>query len=164
MLDFEQVLQQYNPMISATMRKLNIYKDHGYFKQVAIVALWQAWQRYDQKQGHFAPFAAKSIRGAMLDSLKKENFNSNHIVYVADEVLEFHAQEMIVHGEQWSEEMENALRQLTEKELQFVQWFYVEKRSQVECASLAGVTVGGIKKRRERMLMKLRDALTHHKG
>ncbi|MBO0602533.1 hypothetical protein I2483_12775 [Sporosarcina sp. E16_3] len=71
MMNFEDVLEQYEPMISASIRKLNIYRDHENFRQAARVALWQAWNRFDDAKGNFTPFAYRSIRGAMLDELKK---------------------------------------------------------------------------------------------
>ena len=51
---FEDVLTQYEPMISATLRRLNIYRDHESFRQTGRVALWQAWTRYEEGKGHFA--------------------------------------------------------------------------------------------------------------
>ena len=72
MTNFEDVLQQYDPMISAFIRKLHIYREHETYKQAGRVALWQAWERFDESIGNFTPFAYISIRGAMLDELKKE--------------------------------------------------------------------------------------------
>lgn len=159
-VDFNDVMKQYEPMIYATMRNLNIYKNHDYFQQAARVALWQAWTRYDERIGHFAPFAARSIRGAMLDVLKKENSYEQHVVAVEDKALHFYCKNCEMDLEQWSEEMERALRQLTERERQYIHWFYVERRTQAECARLEGITIAAIKKRRERMMKKLRVLLT----
>ena len=86
---FEDVLTQYEPMISAAMRKLNIYRDHESFRQAGRVALWQAWTRYEEGKGHFAPFAYVSIRGAMLDLLKKEVRFEENVMQTEEEVLEF---------------------------------------------------------------------------
>ena len=53
MMNFEDVLEQYEPMISASIRKLNIYRDHDSFKQAGRVALWQAWHRFDASERKF---------------------------------------------------------------------------------------------------------------
>ena len=82
MTNFEDVLAQYEPMISATLRKLNIHRDHDSFRQAGRVALWQAWARFDEAKGNFTPFAYRSIRGAMLDELKKENRFEENIAQV----------------------------------------------------------------------------------
>lgn len=158
--DFEAVLTQYEPMISASMRKLNIYRDHESFKQAGRVALWQAWTRYEEGRGHFAPFASRSIRGAMLDRLKGEIRFEENVMQAEDEVLEFLNEVEGPVAEIWSDRTEAALEHLTESERDLIQWFFVEGLSQTECAEKAGISVAGIKKRRERMLVKLRDALT----
>ncbi|WP_255485859.1 sigma factor [Sporosarcina sp. BP05] len=62
MVNFEDVLEQYEPMISASIRKLNIYRGHDSFRQAARVALLQAWNRFDEAKGNFTPFAYRSIR------------------------------------------------------------------------------------------------------
>jgi DNA-directed RNA polymerase specialized sigma24 family protein len=48
---------------------------------------------------------------------------------------------------------------LNDAEREFIQWYFVEELSQAECAEKASVSVAGIKKRRHRMLVKLREAL-----
>ena len=88
--NFEEVLTQYEPMILPATRQLNIYRDHESFRQAGRVALWQAWTRYEEGRGHFAPFSASiSIRGAMLDLLKKEVRFEENVMQTEDDVLEF---------------------------------------------------------------------------
>jgi len=147
-------------MISAALRQLNIYRDHENFKQAGRVALWQAWTRYEEGRGHFAPFASRSIRGAMLDELKKENRFEEHTVQTEDDFSEI-ANKLEDPGIplEWSEQLEMAFELLTSNERNLIQWFYIEGLTQVECANKAGISIPGIKKRRERMLVKLRDLL-----
>jgi len=52
MMSFEDVLNQYEPMISASIRKLNIYRDHEQFRQAGRIALWQA-NASSSKDSHF---------------------------------------------------------------------------------------------------------------
>ncbi|MFS0689399.1 sigma factor [Sporosarcina sp. 179-K 8C2 HS] len=87
MLNFEDVLAQYEPMITANIRKLNIYREHEHYRQTGRVALWQAWQRFDREKGDFTPFAYRSIRGAMLDEMKKESRFEEHFMPAEDEKL-----------------------------------------------------------------------------
>lgn len=158
---FEQVLEQYEPMISATLRKLNIYRDHEQFRQESRVALWQAWERYDAKQGHFAPFAARSIRGAMLDLIKRENKFQDYVVQTEDQLLLGYLEseyEMMASVE-WSDELTCELEKLSETEKQLIQWLFANGLTQKECAEKAGISIAGIKKRRERLLTKLKIKL-----
>ena len=157
--DFEEVLIQYDPMISASIRKLNIYRDHEIFRQAGRVALWQAWTRYEEGRGHFAPYASRSIRGAMLDRIKGETRFEEKIVQADDDVLAMLNEFEGPVTENWSDRIEIAFEILTEPERSLVQWLFVEGLTQAECAVKAGISVAGIKKRRERMLVKLRKVL-----
>ena len=158
---FEDVLTQYEPMISASMRKLNIYRDHDSFRQAGRVALWQAWTRYEEGKGHFAPFASISIRGAMLDLLKKEVRFEENVMQTEEDVLEFlnDIESPASDLDLWSDRLCLAFNVLNDAEREFIHWFFVEGLSQAECAVKAGVSVAGIKKRRQRMLVKLREVL-----
>lgn len=158
---FEEVLKQYEPMISATLRKLNIYRNHEHFRQVGRVALWQAWTRYEEEKGHFAPYASRSIRGAFLDFMKNESRFEEHVMQTEDDLLVGlieQESEIPISGE-WSDRVTIAFDQLTTSERQLIQWIFVEGLTQAECAAQAGISVPGIKKRRERMLVKLRELL-----
>ncbi|WP_172371637.1 sigma-70 family RNA polymerase sigma factor [Sporosarcina jiandibaonis] len=158
---FEEVLTQYEPMISASMRQLNIYRDHESFRQAGRVALWQAWTRYEEGRGHFAPFASMSIRGAMLDLLKKEVRFEENVMQTEEDVLEFLNDIESPETDQWSDRLCQAFKVLNDAEREFIHWYFVEGLSQAECAEKAGVSVAGIKKRRQRMLVKLREALQY---
>lgn len=158
MIEFEEVLTQYEPMISATLRKLNIYREHEIFRQAARVALWQAWDRYEEQKGHFAPYASRSIRGAMLDVLKRERRFEETIIQTEDDLLvnyiESCKENDVYIG--WSEDVWLQIERLSKHEKQLIQWLFIEGYTQKECAEKAGISVAGIKKRRERLLAKLR--------
>ena len=157
--EFENVLIQYEPMISASIRKLNIYRDHESFRQAGRVALWQAWTRYEEGRGHFAPYASRSIRGAMLDRLKGEIRFEENVMQTDDDVLAILNEFEGPVSENWSDRVEAAFEILTEAEQSLILWLFVEGLTQAECAANAGISVAGIKKRRERMLVKLRKIL-----
>lgn len=157
--NFDDVLIQYEPMISATLRKLNIYRNHETFRQAGRIALWQAWRRYEEEKGHFAPFASRSIRGAMLDELKKENRFEKHHIQTEDEIMSVLREIEHPIAKIWSDRIEEAFEQLTPAEKMLVQWLFVEGLTQVECAEKAGISVAFVKKRRERMIVKLRNVL-----
>lgn len=157
MLNFEDVLAQYEPMISAIIRKLNIYRDHEQYRQVGRVALWQAWTRFDDEKGNFTPFAYRSIRGAMLDELKRESRIEENIMPATDDVLVY-----FMGGEEGDDGFDylhDAIEQLDPSEKAFIQWTFLEGCSLAECANRFGISVAGVKKRRERMMKKLRGVL-----
>lgn len=158
---FEEVLSQYEPMITATLRQLNVYRNHEHFRQAGRVALWQAWTRYDEEKGHFAPYASRSIRGALLDLIKNETRFEENVMQTEDDLLvdfiEKEREPPLL--EVWSDRVGTAFDQLSASERQLIQWIFIEGLTQAECAAKAGISVPGIKKRRERMLVKLRELL-----
>ncbi|REB08875.1 hypothetical protein DVB69_05320 [Sporosarcina sp. BI001-red] len=158
---FEEVLEQYTPMISAVIRKLHIYRDFEHFRQSGRVALWQAWQRFDESKGDFTPYAYRSIYGAMLDELKRETRFSEVHMPAEDDLLEF------VGADPRSERdyggLEELLAELSFQERELLILLFVDRFSQAACATHFGISVPGVKKRKERLLLKLRSTLTHRK-
>ncbi|MDI2587683.1 sigma-70 family RNA polymerase sigma factor [Psychrobacillus sp. NEAU-3TGS] len=156
---FEKVLPQFEPMISACIRKLHIYKNHELYRQAGRIALWKAWVKFDAVKGDFAPYAYRCIYGAMLDELKKEKHQEEYIDVVEDEKLSILLEKSLVTSFV-NEELGIALENLTENERELLLWIFVEGISLQQAATRAGITIPGIKKRRERLLLKLREKLT----
>lgn len=152
---FEKVLDQYTPMISAIIRKLHIYRDFEVYRQAGKVALWQAYGRFDNTKGNFTPFAYRSIYGAVLDELKREARFAARITRVENENFEE------IMDTRFTDELPEWLDSvsLTAKDRELLEALFVEGRSIADLAVLSGVTVAGMKKRRERVLKKVKDQL-----
>ena len=159
MITFEDVLEQYEPMISASLRKLNIYRDHDSFRQAGRVALWQAWKRFDEAKGDFTPFAYRSIRGAMLDELKKEHRIEENIAQVEVDILlndtDIKFDDYFVE----KNKLDGVLACLSPTERELVQLLFLDDFSLAECAERAGISFLAIKQRKRRILVKLRSKL-----
>ncbi|MER2090980.1 MAG: sigma-70 family RNA polymerase sigma factor [Sporosarcina sp.] len=159
MLNFDDILKQYEPMISAFIRKLNIHRNHDSFRQAGRVALWQAWNRFDVTKGNFTPFAYRSIRGSMLDELKRESQFEENVILIGDKSLEYIIEpEFAIHYGLPNRVVE-ALDNLSPAEQELVRWLIIEGFTLQECARRVGISVAGIKKRRQRILGKLRSEL-----
>lgn len=144
-------------MLSAVIRKLHIYRDFEHFRQAGRVALWQAWQRFDESKGDFTPYAYRSIYGAMLDEMKRETRFSDVHMPAEDDLLEIVAPDASSKIE--SEGLEELLSSLTVEERELMILLYSDRVSQAVCAEHFGISVAGVKKRRERLLEKLRKQL-----
>lgn len=159
---FEEVLEQYGPMLSAVIRKLHIYRDYEQFRQAGRVALWQAWRRFDETKGDFTPYAYRSIYGAMLDELKRENRFSDVHMPAEDDLLEFAATTPEQNETDYGA-LEDVVRDLSVQERELLILLFVDRSSQATCAAHFGISVAGVKKRKERLLLKLRKQLTDPK-
>ncbi|MGM0897889.1 MAG: sigma-70 family RNA polymerase sigma factor [Bacillota bacterium] len=157
MEDFTEIAEQYAPMISSLVRKLNIYADYEAFRQLGFIALWQAWEKHDPDIGHFAPFAYRSIQGAMKDELTRRQRGGKK---VRDSELFLEEEEAVQQPiECLPEWLEDA--SLSVKELQLLQEMYIDGYSLTELQKRYGVTLSAMKKRRERTLTKIRLAIQH---
>lgn len=153
---FENITEQYAPMISAIIRKLHIYRDFETFRQVGKIALWQAYERFDETKGNFTPFAYRSIYGALLDELKREVRFTGNVMIMENE--NFEQIEDLRFPDELPEWLDNIL--LTIEERNLLEALFVEGRSVVELAALNRLSVAGMKKRRERVLKKLKKQLS----
>lgn len=154
---FTEVAEQYAPMISSIIRKLNIYTDYEAFRQLGFIALWQAWEKHDPEIGHFAPFAYRSIKGAMKDELTRrqkggKKVKNSDLFLEEEEAVEWVAEQLPY----W---LDDAL--LSPKERQLLQELYVDGYSLTELQKRYGVTLSAMKKRRGRTLSKIRESIHH---
>ena len=156
MKSFEEVAEQYEPMISAVIRRLNVYRDFEGFRQAGRIALWQAWERFDETKGDFTPFAYRSIQGAMLDELKRETKRLERFVFGEEErIAQLPAVETV------QEDLPDWVGRLglTAEEQVLLRQLFVERLSIAEAATATAISSAGIKKRRERLLRKMKARL-----
>ncbi|WP_342542125.1 sigma-70 family RNA polymerase sigma factor [Paenisporosarcina sp. FSL H8-0542] len=156
--NFNKVLNQFEPMIHACLRKLRIYKNHDAFIQAGRIGLWQAWKRYDKTKGDFAPFAYRCIYGSLLDELKKAT-TEELLMPAEDQTLELLLNQPVLGSENW-EQLSEAVSRLQPHEQQLIHLLYMIGSSQDEVAKHLGITKAGVKKRRERTLAKLKQLMT----
>ena len=158
MTDFEDVLKQFEPMISACIRKLSIYKNHELYRQAGRIALWKSWVKFDEEKGGFAPYAYRSIYGGMLDELKREKRLEEQVHPVEDEKLAFLLEQSLVTSI-FHEDLEIVIESLHSNDRELLMWIFVEGISLQQAATRVGITIPGIKKRRERLLAKIRERI-----
>lgn len=154
MNDFKEVDEQYAPMISALIRKVNIYRDYELYRQVGKVALWQAWVRFDGDKGDFTPFAFRTVHGALLDELAREGRYAK--LFMLSDGGDFDELEAPVHEEnlpEWVEEIS-----LKEKERKLLKELFVEDKAIKQLAELYGISVAGMKKKKARLLEKIKES------
>ncbi|MEH7352645.1 sigma-70 family RNA polymerase sigma factor [Neobacillus drentensis] len=85
MESFEQLVEQYKPMIHKIIHSLNIYKNKEEFYQLGLIALWEASRRFDPKKGNLASYVYTYIKGYLLMELKKTSKNAERSFYPKEE-------------------------------------------------------------------------------
>lgn len=152
--EFEVILERFAPLIKKQMVSLNIYKDFDEFYQIGRIAVWEALKKYDPAKGAFPAFAAITIRGKMLDYLKKENrYEERH---VASNVT--FENDVGFYWEPWldRELFYEYLRPLTNKQKIWAIEAILHQKTPAEIADDYGVSREAVKSWRKEALKKLR--------
>ncbi len=158
---FEQVFEQFSPMISHVLKKANVYKNYDYYQQCATIALWKAWQNFDETKGNFAPYAYKTMLTTLYTEMRKDNqYHEHNIAYEKDELVNI-AQyyEMKNNSHCDFGQLEELLSKLNRSEYNLLVNLYVYQYSYKELAKLENIPLATIKKRRDRLMKKLRDMI-----
>ncbi|WP_052124217.1 sigma-70 family RNA polymerase sigma factor [Ureibacillus manganicus] len=161
MEEFEEVVEQYDPMITSLLKRANIYKNHDQFRQSARIALWNAWQKYDPARGPFAPFAYRSIKTSIFSEMTNDNRFSERQIAYEKETLTAIAQ--IIEQKNNHHEHSDILfilqDLLTEKEYQLIIDIYFNGYNCKELTKKYGTSAAALRKRKDRALKKVREKL-----
>ncbi|MGG3938462.1 sigma-70 family RNA polymerase sigma factor [Anoxybacillus kestanbolensis] len=148
-MSFETIVDQYRPLISYMIRKLHIRRHVDDYVQIGLIALWEAYERYDETKGSFCSFAFKMIRWRMVSQLRQETTNVHVPLpnsYVLKEDVDFLAD--IV----W----EDAMQYLTPRERIWLIRHVIEGKTLKQIAAEEGVTVSAVKQWRMSAVKKLK--------
>ena len=157
---FEEVLELVQPMITAILLKCNVYKNYDYYRQVATIAVWEAWQKADPTKGMFSSYIYTTVRGRIMNELSSEQRYQSNYTLMEDETLNV----LLTRGvsivvEDCSELLEKLFESLSEEEVELLQLLYVDGYSYIEIAHQFSISVEAIKKRRMRLMTKIRSFL-----
>ncbi|ENH96263.1 hypothetical protein J416_11822 [Gracilibacillus halophilus YIM-C55.5] len=73
MKEFTELLKDFEPMIYSLMHKYQIRDPEGDFYQEASIALWRAYQKYDEGKSRFSTYAYYCIKHTFLNMIDKHN-------------------------------------------------------------------------------------------
>lgn len=84
----------YEGLIVNQIKKLGIYQDYEEYYQCGLIGLWHAYERYDAKKGSFPAYAVITVRGYILERLKKEFAVQEKCVCVGEYEAHFHFEDI----------------------------------------------------------------------
>lgn len=158
MKNFEQVYIKMEPTIHKVIFKSNVYKNFEEFKQIAAIALWEAWKTYDSSKCEFEPYAYLRMRYAILDELKKRQAYSKRLIATDEDKLHFYLEQateynLFIHTD---ERIELVMNGCSQQERELLSSLFIEQKKSSEIAIELGVSVEVIKKRKQRLIKKLK--------
>ncbi|NLY80325.1 MAG: sigma-70 family RNA polymerase sigma factor [Lysinibacillus sp.] len=160
MENFEQVLDQYRPMIYSVLKKARVYKNYDEYVQVATIALWNAWRKYDPVIGPFPPYAYRTMLTTIYREMSLENKYADNQRSMDKEKLTFLAQQMELKNYSpplCSDFLLRVKSLLSKEEFELLIDLYHNRYKYDELTKKYGVSVSALKKRRDRMIKRLRQ-------
>ena len=157
MQDVEQLIFENEALIKKVIYHLKIYRDIDEYMQVGRIALWQAWQKFDDTKGDFQMFAYMSVKYAIIRALSNASHVLEHELAVEEEVIIINSQpqNFITSNMEWPEWFD----ELNKDEQFLLIALYERGLSVKEIAETYRLNYETLKKRRQRLLSKLRGLL-----
>ena len=69
--EFESVIVLYEPLIKKFLAKYGLLSEFDEYRQIAWIALWQAYSNFNPEKGPFPAYASAVIRGRLLTEMKR---------------------------------------------------------------------------------------------
>lgn len=154
---FEELHQQFEPMIYHVMRKLSIYKNKHEFYQVGCIALWEASLRFNKEKGEFKSYAYSYMIGRMKSALtddkkKEERESQSEDIWVEDETTYGDFSTVF-----WESQFEDVSPLLSENQRKWVKAYCLYGSTTSEIAKDEGVSVAAVKGWRREAISKMRE-------
>ncbi|RXZ01344.1 sigma-70 family RNA polymerase sigma factor [Fictibacillus sp. S7] len=154
-ITFEELAQQFEPLIKSQIRTLGVVNRFDEYYQAGLIGLWEASLRFDESKGEFGPFAYRTVRGKMLELLKKETkFKSVHVGFSLELTETIPYEGGVLPLEQ--EVLELYLSKLTARQRTWVVKKLFYQMKETEIADEKGVSISAVKSWRKQALAKLR--------
>jgi RNA polymerase sigma factor (sigma-70 family) len=91
---FEEAVVLYDRLIKGQMKKLSLYQNHEEYYQCGLIALWRAYEQFEEEKGDFSAYALHTVRGYLLVQLNKERrFQDTHTCWNPDMTAQVAAEE-----------------------------------------------------------------------
>lgn len=156
MESFEQVKKQYTPMIYKIISTLKIYQNKDEFFQIGLIALWEAYERFDAEKGEFKNYAYSYIKGRMMTEMTRSNKRIDRETPVqADwDFLVTHYDPVFMEEDILLSYCQAA--ELTENQRKWVLYTFLKQLTVAEIAYIEGVSESAVKKWRTGARQKLK--------
>ena len=157
-MEFNEVVEQYTPMIYSIIHKLHIQHNVEQFYQEGLVALWYAWKGYDASKANFSTYAYRTIRGMLLNMIKEDRrYYDAHCVWnpEMDEVMPDVTIRKTIREQ--VEELESYMTPLTGNQRIWLIEYMVNGKKLDEIATEYGTTVAAVKAWRRGAIKNIKD-------
>lgn len=149
---FKEAVVLYEGMIVNQIKKLGIYQEHEEYYQCGLIGLWYAYERFDAEKGYFPAYAVVTVRGYILERLKKESTVQERYVCVGE-------YEDIFHFEDVEMKVKDFMSVLDEKEKYIIFERFFAGKTMGEIALEMEMTYYQVRWMYRQALEKMRDSV-----
>jgi len=153
----EQDIKEYSYLVDLVLNKLRLFINRDEYRQIGLIALWQALENYDVQQGKPEPYLYTKIRFRLLTELRHKYREMEYEVQDEQLFLFINQEDKAL---QMRLEMAQLLDTLNEEERQLIEFIYYRGYKARELANYLGISEDTVKRRKKRILNKLRHSLT----
>ncbi|WP_445491799.1 sigma-70 family RNA polymerase sigma factor [Niallia sp. 03133] len=154
---FEELVEQYSPMIQHMINKLSIYKNKGEFFQIGLISIWEATNTYQPEKGKYSSYLYRHMWGRFVDELKKQTKDQERHVHPEEEFW------LMIESPSLYTEEEYAIRQLckplTDCQTKWVIYTIIHQMTIREIAEKENVSLSAVKGWKKGAVEKLRMVL-----
>ncbi|MEO4052827.1 sigma-70 family RNA polymerase sigma factor [Solibacillus sp. CAU 1738] len=156
-MNFELYYEQYKPLIQKVLYKCKVYGNYDEFRQIAVIALWEAIESFDDKKGSFDSYVYFSMMHKIMKEMERQNKQRERFIITMDDELQF-----LLESRQLPEIINNITLEILWQKLkiqdrQILYSYYGELMADAEIALQLNMKTDTVKKRRQRLIKKLRD-------
>ena len=148
----EQDLLKYRYIVEMVLNKLRIYLNRDEYRQVGLIGLWQALERFDASKGKLEPYLYMQVRYYVMSELKIKYRQMAR--EVQDEQLF-----LFLPADEGPVDLAELLNELNKEERQLIEYIYFYGYKVKELAKILGVAEVTVKIRKKRVIEKLRSVL-----
>ncbi|MFK3959707.1 sigma-70 family RNA polymerase sigma factor [Pseudalkalibacillus hwajinpoensis] len=152
---FEDLVEQYMPLIKSQIKKLHLTNNYIRYEQVAIIALWECAESYQNGKGSFSSYAYMKVRGKLIDECRQEIRLAKQLSLHSD--WSYYEERLPIHQQTLLTEID--LSNLTENQSKWVEMVVLGGESLKTLAGVEGVSIEAVKSWRKSALSKLRKQL-----
>ena len=151
----EALIKRYRYIVDVVLNKYRIYYDREEFEQIAMIALWQALENFDESKGGLESYLYSMIRFTISKALQKKYVEIEH-TEISDERFQF----LSSNDDERNFEkvmVREILTFLKEEERRIIELSYIYGLTNKEISKLLGKSEESVKKKRNRIIKKLRQ-------
>lgn len=153
---FEELHQQFEPMMYHAMKCLGIYKNKKEFYQICCIALWEASLRFHEEKGEFKSYAYSYMIGRMKSALTEEKKKQEKEIQRENIRTEDETTYEDFSAILWESLFEKVSPLFSENQRKWVKAYCLYGSTPSEIAEDEGVSVAAVKGWRRDAIVKLR--------